>query len=171
MIEYLEELFGCYGKPSRLYSDNGGNYASQLFKDFMEQWEVKHITSSPRYSQSNGVAERAVGHIKPIMVKSCGGKEYSIMVQDMIKSCRDTGNLNKLLLDLRTTPLGCGLPSPAELLFGRQIRSNFIVRSAVRPYNNKIYSFQEGRRAATRKAYVSTTRGQRLVTGQSTVNG
>ncbi len=26
LIEYLEELFGCYGKPSYLYSDNGGNY-------------------------------------------------------------------------------------------------------------------------------------------------
>ena len=51
---------------------------------------------------------------------------------------------------MRMTPIGCGLPSPAELLFGRQIRSNFIIRHANRPYNDKIYSFQEGRRAATR---------------------
>ena len=151
LIEYLEDLFGCYGKPSKFYSDNGGNYASQLFKDFMEDWEVKHITSSPRYPQSNGVAERAVGHIKPIMTKSCCGKGCSIVIQDMVRSCKEPGNLNKLLLDLRTTPLGSGLPSPAELLFGRQIRNSFVIRDAMRPYNDRVYSFQEGRRAATRR--------------------
>jgi transposase InsO family protein len=167
LIDYLEELFGCYGKPTKFYSDNGGNYASQLFKDFMQEWEVKHITSSPRYPQSNGVAERTVGYIKPIMTKSCCGKECSMVIQDMVRTCRESENLHKLLLDLRTTPLGSGLPSPAELLYGRQIRNDFVIRDAMRPYNERVYSFQEGRRAATRRAHgESDSKYEELIPGQ-----
>ena len=64
---------------------------------------VTHTTSSPRYSHSNGVAERTVHTIELVMIK-----------------CQKTGqDITKALLNLRATPMNAHLPSPAEILFGR----------------------------------------------------
>ncbi|KAJ7996603.1 hypothetical protein DPEC_G00238770 [Dallia pectoralis] len=50
--------------------DNARQYTSQQFKDLAEQWHFTHVTSSPGYPQSNGLAERAVRSAKLLMEKS-----------------------------------------------------------------------------------------------------
>ena len=79
-------------------------YSSQEFDDFAKSYNFKHVTSSPRYPQSNGLAERMVKTVKKLITLS---------PQDP----------QKALLSYRTTPLSwCGR-SPAELLMGRQLRT------------------------------------------------
>ena len=87
-------------------SDNGPQYSSEQFAEFANQYGFSHITSSPKYPQYNGAAERAVRTINDIMKwnKIQNGDKYMVM------------------LAYRSTPLENGL-SPAELLMGRQLRT------------------------------------------------
>ena len=33
-------------------------------------WEFEHVTSSPRYAQSNGIIERVIGTVKAVMINA-----------------------------------------------------------------------------------------------------
>ena len=104
VISALKSIFSRYSIPEEVISDNGPQYASQEFSDFAKEYNFRHTTSSPHFPQSNGHAERAVQTVKKLLKGS----------EDQYMS----------LLSYRSTPLPwCGL-SPAELLMGRQLRSN-----------------------------------------------
>jgi len=102
VIKEFKSVFSCLGVPKILRSDNGPCYRSVEFSAFAEKWCFIHKTSSPRYPQSNGLAERSVGTIKSLWYKS--------------------KNKDEALLTYRTTPLRSGY-SPGELMFGRPLRS------------------------------------------------
>ena len=59
-ISILRELFTRFGIPQQLVSDNGPQFVSEEFKQFMSANGVKHIKSSPYHPASNGAAERMV---------------------------------------------------------------------------------------------------------------
>ncbi|XP_033126376.1 uncharacterized protein LOC117124300 [Anneissia japonica] len=96
-----------FGAPAEIVSDNGPQYSGQPFKEMYRNWGVKHTTSSPRYPCSNRLAERTVRTLKSL-IKKCTQTRQSIQVA---------------LLHLRATPIGPGLPSPAEMMFGRLVRT------------------------------------------------
>ena len=108
VIKFFKDMFAIHGVPKRLYSDNGPQYSACNFKNFCNDWDFEHITSSPHYPQSNGFVERMVGIVKSVL-----------------KKAKQAGNDPQMaLLCLRSTPLDSRTPSPAELLYGRKIRSN-----------------------------------------------
>jgi len=107
IVSHMRQLFNEEGAPTRLYSDNGPCYNSSEFSDFAEEYGFDHITSSPHYPKSNGFAERCVQTVKNLFKKCDSAK------------C-DPG---KALLLLRATPIEAGLPSPAELLKGRKVKT------------------------------------------------
>ncbi len=113
VIDFLEALFSTHGTCSILVSDNGPQYSSAEFRRFTESWDIKHVTSSPHYPQSNGFIERMVGVVKNILRKATGSNT----------------NIHKALLAYRSCPLSPDNKSPAELMFGRKIQSNLPVRS------------------------------------------
>ena len=82
-------------------SDNGPQYSSEQFTEFASHYGFTHITSSPKYPQSNGAAKRAVQTIKDILKRNK----------------MQNGNMYMAMLANRLTPLENGL-SPAELLMG-----------------------------------------------------
>lgn len=102
VIFKLKSCFARYGIPECLVSDNARQFTSTDFRQFATQWNFKHVTSSPRFPQCNGKAERAVRTAKEIM------KQEDIFLA---------------LLAYRTTPLVELGVSPAQLMFDRQIRS------------------------------------------------
>ena len=108
VIKELGMIFSEFGKPQIFRSDNGPCYSSQEFKFFMQNWLVEHRTSSPHYPQSNGLAESMVKVSKNLIEKA--------VRQDL--------PWNRLLLDYRCTPISSEIPSPAEILFGRKLRSS-----------------------------------------------
>ena len=104
VIKELGLVFTELGRPFVLRSDNGPCYSSREFHNFLNFYQVDHVTSSPHYPQSNGFAEALVGIAKKLMDKSLKeGKPW-----------------NFGLLQYRTTPISSTLPSPLEMLTGRK---------------------------------------------------
>ena len=107
----LHAIFLEFGIPFVFRSDNGPCYASEDFKAFLQECRVVHYTSSPHYPQSNGLAEATVKLSKRLIEKAVlQGKPW-----------------NALLLQHRITPLSSDIPSPAEILFGRKLRTELSI--------------------------------------------
>lgn len=101
VINKFKILFSRLGRCDVIRTDNGPQFQSK-FKKFAETNNIYHVTSSPKYSQSNGEAESAVKVAKSLIEKN----------DDILDA----------LLDYRTTPLANGY-SPAELLMGRRFKN------------------------------------------------
>ena len=102
--DHLIDLFSIEGYPDEIVSDNGPPFQSKEFAKFLSGLGIKHTTSSPGYPRSNGFIER---HIQ--------------MVKNMLSKSSNTRSFQEVLADLRTTRIGTGLPSPAEILHGRNL--------------------------------------------------
>ena len=98
----LIDLFSIEGYPDEIVSDNGPPFQSKEFAKFLSGLGIKHTTSSPGYPHSNGFIEK---HIQ--------------MVKNMLSKSSNTWSFQQVLADLRTTRIGTGLPSPAEIHHGR----------------------------------------------------
>lgn len=107
-ITCLRSIFGRFGIPRTIVSDNGTQFTSQEFADFANNNNITHLRTAAFHPQSNGLAERAVRTVKDGLKK---------MNQGRLEDC-----LCRLLFNYRRTPLASG-KSPSELLLGYQIRS------------------------------------------------
>ena len=86
-------------------SDAGTNFISDRFWQFCMTINIEQAVSSVYHHQSNGQVEACIKFIK------C-----------TFKKCADLGrDINMALLQIHTMPLGQGLPSPATLMFNRQV--------------------------------------------------
>ena len=103
VITAMKESFGRFGIPNLLFSGNGPCYSSSEFENFAEEWDFKHVTSSPMYPRSNGLSERNVRIIKDIYSKS-RDKQMGLLIH-------------------RSTQLENGY-TPSELNLGRRTRYN-----------------------------------------------
>ena len=72
-IEKLREIFATHDLPATLVSDNGSNFTSSEFEEFMKRNGIKHIKVAPYHPASNGLAERAVEYLKKVLKR--WGKE------------------------------------------------------------------------------------------------
>ncbi|KAK7111890.1 hypothetical protein V1264_011443 [Littorina saxatilis] len=113
IITQLKSHFARYGIPKQLISDNGPQFSCSAFAKFAETWGFQHTTSSPRYSQANGLAERSVQTMK-----------------DMLKKAQASGQDPYIaLLQYRNTPFPDSF-SPAQLLMNRRLRTTLPVTDA-----------------------------------------
>ncbi|KAK7099066.1 hypothetical protein V1264_003259 [Littorina saxatilis] len=103
-INQIKSVFAVHGIPDVVVSDNGPQFSSNEFTSFAASYMFTHVTSSPKYPQSNGEAERAVQTVKLLLKKNKDPYMYLA------------------LLMYRSTPLQNGL-SPSELLMGRKLKT------------------------------------------------
>ena len=66
-IEVMRRVFSFHGIPRRLVTDNGPQFRSVEFQEFMKGNGVKHQLTPPYHPSSNGQAERAVQIFKRSM--------------------------------------------------------------------------------------------------------
>ncbi|UYV82469.1 hypothetical protein LAZ67_21002319, partial [Cordylochernes scorpioides] len=67
VISRLKSIFARHGTPETVRSDNGPQFQKVLgseFSKFSKEWSFKHITSSPKFPQSNGFIEAIIKNIK-----------------------------------------------------------------------------------------------------------
>lgn len=107
IVQCLKQHFARYGIPEVFVSDNGPKYSSADFANFARNYDFCHRTSSPRYPQSNGLAERTVQTAKKLLTKAIA----------------DGQDPHLALLALRNTPLSDIGLSPVQLLMGRRTRT------------------------------------------------
>lgn len=106
-----------FGAPLRITSDLGRQFESTLFAELNRLMGVQHIRTTPRHPQSNGVIERMHRTLKAAI------------------TCREQADwyvqLPIVLLGLRTAFKADLQASPAELLYGTQLRlpGEFFVES------------------------------------------
>ncbi|GBO34013.1 Transposon Ty3-I Gag-Pol polyprotein [Araneus ventricosus] len=136
IINHCKSIFSRHGIPDVVRSDNGPQFdpvKTVEFKDFSQSYGFTHISSSPKFSQSNGLIEAAVKTVKA-----------------RIKKSRDP---YLALMAYRATPLENGF-SPSELLMGRRINTTLpVAKTQLQPYsvNKKVLEAKEERRIEARK--------------------
>ncbi len=91
-IEVLRTLFSRYGLPEQVVSDNGPQFTSDEFAQFMKSNGVKHIRTALYHPSSNGQAERFVQTFERAM-KAGERDEPSL-----------SARLSQFLLTYRSTP-------------------------------------------------------------------
>ena len=115
-ISLLRKTFAALGLPDVVVSDNASNFTSEEFEDFLKSNGVKHVRTPPYHPASNGLAERAVQTFKEGMKKL---KDETLGTK-----------LARFLFKYQITPQTTTGISPAELIYGRPLRSHL---DAVRP--------------------------------------
>ncbi|KAK3538868.1 hypothetical protein QTP86_018772 [Hemibagrus guttatus] len=106
VIHKLKAAFARHGIPETVISDNGPQYSSGEFESFAKAWEFTHITTSPYYQQSNGLAEKSVHTAKMLLEKAKADKRDPYLS----------------LLEYRNSPVD-GFKSPSQLLITRRLQS------------------------------------------------
>ena len=105
-----------YGWPETLVSDNRPCYTSESFTNLMKEYNIHHITSSPHYPQSNGLAEK-----------------YMQMMKNLFYKAKEEGkDLFKCLMVYCNTSLSNSPSSPMQILTSRSARFSLLLSHAVR---------------------------------------
>ena len=112
-IKNHHELFARFGVVGCLVSDNGTQFTSGDFKEFMEDFQVDHITTPTYHPRSNGQAERFLVTLKRALKKAKDTPSEKAL-QQFFSAYRITPN--------KETP---SQMSPVEVMFARKIRPVF----------------------------------------------
>ena len=108
-IELLRKSFASLGLPEVVVSDNATAFTSYEFTQFLKLNGIRHVRTPPYHPASNGLVERTVQTFKE------GFKR-------LMKGSLNT-RLARFLFKYRMTPHSSTGVSPAELMFGRKLRS------------------------------------------------
>ena len=70
-ITALREMFACYGPTEQVVTDNGPQFTSAEFRQFLTASGIKHILCSIYHPTSNGAAEHLVQTVKLALKAEC----------------------------------------------------------------------------------------------------
>ncbi|KAI0210576.1 hypothetical protein LSAT2_004663, partial [Lamellibrachia satsuma] len=71
-VELLRDVFARYGLPEHLHSDNGSQFTSEVFRNFMKANNIRHTFFAPYHPATNGQVERFVQTFKQAMRSARG---------------------------------------------------------------------------------------------------
>ena len=114
VTEHFRLIFSECGWPDTLVSDNGPCYVAEMFTNLMKEYAMNHITSSPHYPQSNGLAKKFVHIVKNLFYKA---KEEGT-------------DIYKCLMIYCNTPIESTSKSPMQMLQQRSARSQLPMSNA-----------------------------------------
>ena len=111
IIKCLEKHFTRHGIPETLRTDNGPNVVSHEVEEFLDELGIKHKRTIPLWPRANGQVERQNRSLlKAMRAAQAEGKPWQQELQKYLLAYRSTNH----------TTTGV---SPAELLYGRNIRT------------------------------------------------
>ena len=109
-IETPQKLVARYGITAQLVSDNGSQFTSEVFQQFLTKNGIKHITSGPYHPATNRLAECGVGSLKNAMKSETEVKSLKL-------------KLGSFLLAHRNTPHSTTGEPLFQLFFERRLRA------------------------------------------------
>ncbi|XP_040354707.1 uncharacterized protein K02A2.6-like [Ixodes scapularis] len=110
----LGKISGVEGMPETLVSDNGTQFTSNEFKDFLKRIGTRHVLTAPYHPSSNGLAERFVQTLKSALRKGVASEPLQ-------------QTLGKFLQTYRNIPHATTGEAPAVLFLGRRLRTRLDV--------------------------------------------
>ena len=110
LCNWLAEHIKTFGMPEIISTDRGAEFMAHDFQSMMKENDIHHRASSAYNPHSNNRAETAVKSMK------------RLLDEHAVKKDLQNNNFIKAIITYRNTPLERGLPSPNELLFGRNVR-------------------------------------------------
>lgn len=147
IIQFLTTIFSREGNPKTLISDNGPQFLSAEFADFLKESGIQHLRSSVYYPRANGEVER-----------------FNRCVKDCLQTASIQGEpwksfLRTYLRDYRATPHSTTGVSPSELLHGRRMRTKLqVIDMPVPPTDQKAVRERVERKQQKMKAYTDQQR-------------
>ena len=113
VAQALLEMFTYVGFPKELTSDNGSQFTSDMFQEYLRLIQTKHHLTPPYHAQSNGLVERFNGTLKNMIKKTsldrARQKDWHLYLPALLFAYRDSVHSSTGF-------------SPFELLYGRPVR-------------------------------------------------
>ncbi|XP_054287784.1 uncharacterized protein K02A2.6-like [Macrosteles quadrilineatus] len=116
-IKKLQHLFTTFGLPVTVVTDNGTQFTSTAFQNYLKENGICHRTCAPFHPSSNGQAERFVQTVKKGL-NSMVGERGDIQTK-----------IDALVTQLRKAPSSTTGMSAYKMMFGRDIRTKLNVMS------------------------------------------
>lgn len=111
VIPHLDRIFGIFGIPDRLKTDNGPPFQGHEFAAFAAEIGFKHRRITPLWPQANAEAERFMRTIsKSVKASYINRKSWK-------------REMSAMLRNYRSTPHSTTAAAPATLMFGRPIKT------------------------------------------------
>jgi len=111
VIKSLKQIFATHGLPYSITSDNGPQFTSEVFAEYLKDNDIVHHRTTPLWPQANGEVERQNRSLlQRIKIAQGEGKNWK-------------EELLTYLFAYRTTPHSTLGISPAEALYGRKLRT------------------------------------------------
>lgn len=135
-IRALREIFARFGLPSIVVTDNGTNFVSREFQDFLQSNGIVHKRTAPAHPSTNGQAERTV-------------QSFKVALRAAMNDSGDLHlKLQRFLLQYRKVPNSSTGKSPAEIMLRINPRSLIdLIKPTQRviEYTNTLPSNHSGR--------------------------
>ena len=113
IITRLAEVFTRFGNPTVIVSDNGRQFISEEFTNFLASRDIQQQRAAVYNPQQNNLVESFNRFLKHgIQTFNAAKKDFATGIQELLFSYRTTS----------ATPDG---KSPAEIMLGRRPRTNF----------------------------------------------
>ena len=111
LVKILKLQFSTFGVAENFSSDDGAQFRSQTFQQFLKLWGVTHRVSSDYNPHSNLRAESAVKTAKRLITDNTRAD-----------GSPDWDKVLRAVMQHRNTPLNDINISPAQIIFGRPVR-------------------------------------------------
>ena len=111
-VKCLMHMFGLFGYPAQILSDNGSQFVNEIITEFTKQVQVQHLRTMAYSKEENGLVERA-------------NKEVNRYLRDLIYDLRVDSTWSEYIPMIQrimnsTVNESTGL-TPAEIIFGNSI--------------------------------------------------
>ena len=141
LVKILRHHFCTYGIPEEMASDDGPQYRAEVTQKFLRDWNVKWRVSASYNPHSNTRAEVAVKTLKR-------------MIRENLTS-QGTLNSDKFsaaMLTYRNTPCRDTKLSPAQIIFGHQLRDFIPVKPGqFKPRQEWILTYEAREKALSKR--------------------
>ena len=109
-IEVMQDIFATHGFPQILVSDNGPQFTSKEFSEYLAHNDVLHRRSAPYHPSTNGLAENMVKNVKQWLSKQSWDVRVGVA-------------LSEFLHTYHNVPHSTTGRSPAQIVFGRALHT------------------------------------------------
>ena len=111
VIEFMDTVFTRFGYCDSIRTDNGPQFASELFQSYLTEHDIKWLSTTPLWPQANGEVERINRTLLKVL-KIAHGNNQNLGRE-----------LRRFLQAYRSTPHSSTGVTPFTLLFGRQMKT------------------------------------------------